>query len=247
MALQALRKEILARLRRGDRVVLYGPRGSGKSTLLAQLRQDLVQAGVPCGCSLTTGHLEDITQALVRAYPYVDATEVKRRIARSRLWIAADHHGGVLLLDHVVDVSNAMVGFMRRMVGGIAGVLLTFDVDTERERRVIRPGRLGGLPLRMPETSAARLQLIWRRECRRHGISAVSAATQRRLLRTAAGRPGWVVQCAELAAQSHYWRDGCLALVNLLCSDTAIALRFGRDELHRLNASVHKQSRADVL
>jgi len=242
--LQVFRQEILARLQHGERVILYGPRGTGKSTLLAHLHRDLIRSGVPCGCSSATCHLDDITQALARAYPEVKAAaSVKRRIARSRLWVAADRHGGVLLLDHVTSVNNAMVGFMRRLVGGIAGVLLTFDVDTERERKLLRAGRLGGMPVRMPAMPTDRLETVWRQQCRQRGLAPPPPKIERRLLRMAAGRPGWIVHCAELAAQNRYWRDGRLALVNLLCSDTAIALRYGMQELHRLNASALKQAR----
>ena len=237
-SLRAFRQEMVVRLRQGERLILYGPRGAGKSVLLAHLQRELIRSGVPCGCSLATGHLDDITQALARAYPEVKASAVvKRRTARSRLWIAADRRGGVLLLDHVTAVSNAMVGFMRRLVGGVAGVLLVIDVDVERERQLVRPGRLGGLPRRMPAMPADSLKSLWRRECRKRGLAPVQPEIERRLLRTAAGRPGWIVQCADFAEQSHYWRDGRLALVNLLCADTAIALRFGTQELGRLKVS----------
>ena len=234
--LKVFRKGILVRLQRGERVILYGPRGIGKSTLLTHLHRDLSRLGVPCGYSYATCHLDDITQALARAYPEVKAAaSVKRRIARSRLWVAADRERGVLLLDHATAVNNAMVGYMRRLVGGVAGVLLAFDVDDERERGLLHAGRLGGLPLRMPATPANCLRAVWRQQCTQRGLAPPPLEIERRVLRTAAGRPGWIVQCAELAAQHRYWRNGTLALVNLLCADSAIALRYGMQQLSHLD------------
>jgi energy-coupling factor transporter ATP-binding protein EcfA2 len=242
--LQLLRQQVLARLQRGERVALYGPRGAGKTTLLARLHQELSRAGIPCGRSPATSHLDDITQALAGAYPEVNAVDVARRTARSRLWIAADRRGGVLLLDHVTAVNNAMVGFMRRLVGGIAGVLFVFDVDTPRERNLIRPGRLGGMPLAMPSTSTATLRMLWRRECMRSGVLVSDLDVERRVVRAAAGRPGWIVQCAELVTERHYWREHSLALVNLLCADAEIALRFGVQQLADLDRSSRLRSQA---
>ena len=188
-----IRSSILLRAISGQRVLLYGPRGSGKSTLLEQLRVELVRQAVPCGYAPSTAHLDDITRALTTAYPAVKAAAVRRRTARARLRLAADRRGGVLLLDHVSEVSNAMVGFMRRMVGGMTGIVLAFDVESDTERAAaIRPGRLGGLPIRMPETSARQLKVLWRRLCR-HNTGSIC---RRRSKRDCCGKPpdapaGW--------------------------------------------------------
>ncbi len=243
-----IRSLILLRAISGQRVLLYGPRGSGKSTLLEQLRVELVRQAVPCGYAPSTAHLDDITRALTTAYPAVKAAAVRRRTARARLRLAADRRGGVLLLDHVSEVSNAMVGFMRRMVGGMTGIVLAFDVESDTERAAaIRPGRLGGLPIRMPETSARQLKVLWRRLCRQQHWVDLSPALETRLLREAAGRPGWLVQCAALAADSRYRRDGKLELINLLCSDTSMALHHGVQALQLLNEAVPFPTNSDSL
>jgi hypothetical protein len=83
---------------------------------------------------------------------------------RARLWRAADLRGDALLLDHLIDVRNAMVGFLRHLHGGVVGVFLAVDVEVERERQRMKPWRLGALCVRMPPTSAQRLrQLLWSR------------------------------------------------------------------------------------
>jgi len=232
-----LQPELYKRLRKGERVVLFGRRGSGKSTLVAELREDLMRDDVPCGHANVTEHLDDITKALEQAYPTVNVSAIRRRAARSRLWLAADKCQGVLLLDHIVDMNNAMVGFLRRLVGGIAGVLLVLDVDTPRERAKVRPGRLGGLPLQMLPFSTAAMRSLLRSECDRRGFQIIDTRAERQLVHAAFGRPGWIAQCTALAERTHYWLDGRLALINLLCSDTEIALRYGAQALAQLDSA----------
>lgn len=231
--------DLLMRLRKGERVVLYGRRGAGKSTVVAALQEKLEREGIPCGHCAATAHLDDITQALQRAYPTIDVTSVRRRAARSRLWLAADQTRGVLLLDHVTQLSNAMVGFLRHLVGGVAGVLLVLDVDTTRERSKMRPGRLGAVPLQIPPLLPAAMRSLWLEERIRRDLPDLPLRAERQLMHAAEGRPGWLVQCAALAERSRYWREGQLALVNLLCSDTEIAVRYGARALADLESKAH--------
>jgi hypothetical protein len=203
--------------------------------LVSALQEDLRRDDIPCGHAIVTEHLDDITRALEQAYPTVNVSAIRRRAARSRLWLAADKCQGVLLLDHIVKMNNAMIGFLRHLVGGIAGVLLVLDVDSPRERAQVRPGRLGGLPLQMPPFSAIAVRSLLRSECDRRGIAILDTRAERQLVHAALGRPGWIAQCAALAERTHYWRDGRLALINLLCSDTEIALRYGAQALAELD------------
>ena len=76
--IRSLRPELVARLRHGEHLVLYGPRGSGKSTLLAELETRLTRANAPCARSTATNCLNDITRTLEEAYPAVDTHEVSR-------------------------------------------------------------------------------------------------------------------------------------------------------------------------
>ncbi len=217
-------RQLAGRLRRGEHLVLFGPRGIGKSTLLVELEERLRAAGVPCARASTTRCLDDITRAFARAYPAVDTHEIARRAARARLSNAADLQGGVLLLDHLTEVSNAMVSFLRRLHGGVLGVLSAVDVEVERERRQMPPWRLGALKVRMSRASNAVLRELFRVRCAELGMSTLAPEIERRLLRAARGRPGWMIACAQMLADGRYWR-GRQLFATLLCTDTEIALR----------------------
>lgn len=211
-------------------MVLYGPRGSGKSRLVTQLHGRFLRASVPCAIAPSTSCLDDITRAMEAAYPKVNTELVNRRTARYRLWSAADRRRCVLLLDHLTDVNTAMIGFLRRLRGGVAGVLFVVDVDVERERMHMRKrARSLALSVRMPSTSTLRLRSLLHVKCAEHGFSLESEA-EHQLLRTARGRPGWIVQCTTLMADARYWHDGHL-YPTLLCTDTEIALRQGELQL----------------
>jgi hypothetical protein len=221
--LDALRRDVARRLRRGDHVVLYGPFGSGKSALLTDLETRLVSGGVPCARVAFTRSLDDITQALDRAYPFANILEAPSGADR-RLRNAADLTGGVLLLDHLVDVSNAMVKFLRRLRGGILGVLTAVDTEIDRERRRMRPWRLGALAVRMPPVSAALLRELLRAQCTEHHLPLPTPDVEWQLAREARGRPGWVLKCVELQLRGSY-QQGEQLFVSALSADTEIALQ----------------------
>jgi len=230
-SLRELRADLLERVGHGQHLVLYGPRGSGKSTLVAQLHGRFLRANVPCAVAQSTSGLADITGALEAAFPEVNTQVVNRRNARYRLWSAADRRRCVLLLDHLSDVSTAMIGFLRRLRGGVAGVLFVVDVDVERERmRLRKRARSLALSVRMPLASTDLLRGLLHARCAEQGFS-VQPEAEYQLLHTAQGRPGWIVLCTTLMAQSKYWHQG-QPYPSLVCTDTEITLRQG--ELHLL-------------
>jgi len=220
---RSFRADLEARLRRGQHRIVYGPRGSGKSTLLRDIEVALRAAHVPCGRAPETRCLGDITAAFERAYPEVDARSVTRRRARARLRMAADRHSGVLLLDHVTQAGTAMVGCLRRLRGGLVGVLLAVDVDSDRERDRMRGWHLA-LSERMPTASAGQLRRLFRLRCAQGCVAPIPPHFERHIIRAARGRPGWIELCAKLAKQPDYWWCD-VPLVNLLCIDCEIALR----------------------
>jgi len=122
-SVRELRSDLLERVGHGEHLILYGPRGSGKSTLVWQLHARFARVRIPCGVAQYTACLEHITCAMEAAYPKVNTQAVARRTARGRPRHAADQRGCVLLLDHLSKVSTAMVGFCRRLRGGVAGIL----------------------------------------------------------------------------------------------------------------------------
>ena len=220
------------RLRRGEHLALFGPRGSGKSEVLAELHTRLTRARVPCALSPSTSSLDDITRALENAYPRVKTLEVTRRAARSRLWCAADQCFGVLLLDHLSDVSNAMVGFLRRLHGRVVGVLSAVDVEDKRGKEQMRPWRYGAVSVRMPLASSRQLRHLFHARCASLGLPPHNAQQEHRLLHEARGRPGWIFQCTELERDVRYWCEQGL-LISVLCTDTEAAVRLRALDLVR--------------
>jgi energy-coupling factor transporter ATP-binding protein EcfA2 len=219
--INALRRDVGRRLRRGEHMVLYGPFGSGKSTLLADLATRLRGAGVPCAHATSTHSLDDITRALEKIPAAVDAQGSTRSRALPQSRTIAEFQNAVLLLDHLTDVSNAMVGFLRRFR---AGVLTAVDIDIELEQRHLKPWRLGALSIRMPPVSAALLHELLQVQCTDQHVPLPSPDDEVRLVGAAFGRPGWILKCVDLQAQGRY-RQGEQLLVSELSCDTENALR----------------------
>jgi predicted ATPase len=225
--LRAFTQELGMRLRAGSHLILFGPRGVGKSTLLTVLQEDNRAAGAPCGLSQATSGLADIVGALARAYPGIDIDGLSRRVAKARLRSAADRMSGVLLLDHATTVTTAMLGYLRRLRGGIAGALLVADVDTEHERERLRAWHIGALSVRMPLTSDRQLHQMLTAALRAGGFPELDPSLAQQIAHAARGRVGWLVDCIARMGEDEYWRDGRLHLA-ALCTDTEIALRESR-------------------
>ena len=222
LGLSRLSRDVARQVSSGEHFVLWGPRGSGKTTLLRSIERRF--RGRPLGHSTVTSSLDDVTTALGLAFPTTQTHGMPRRLARARLWRAADAEPAVLLLDHAGPVGTAMKGWLRRLRGGVAGIVLVFDVDSAREREALKPARVGSTSLRMPPMTPRTLARLLRREWLQSGLPTLGPALQRQLVRTARGRPGWVVVCSRLAATPRYWRAGELRMAALQF-DTEAALR----------------------
>lgn len=219
--------DLFARLRAGSHLILYGPRGAGKSTLINDLLERSRCTGAPCGLAPRTSGLPDVVAALADAYPSIDISALGRRSARVRLRLAADQVSGVLLLDHATRMTTAMLGYLRRLRGGIAGALLVADVDSPRERQRMRDWHAGALAVRMPLMPNRTLQQFLLAAIQTCGLPQIETRALLQITRLARGRIGWVKECARRLQMPEYWRDGRLHLA-VLCTDTEIAIRNSR-------------------
>jgi energy-coupling factor transporter ATP-binding protein EcfA2 len=215
-----------AQLHGGSHLILYGPRGSGKSTLLAAMRNDYRARLIPCAIAARTSGLSDIVTAMSQAYPEVDIEGLSRRAVGLRLRMTADRHSGVLLLDHTREVTTAMVGFLRRIRGGIIGALIVADIDSDFERERLRNWRRHALCMRMPLMSNRLLRRLLLSECVMCGLLTIDRKLVRQIIHAARGRVGWLNECVRRLQMPDYWNGGHLRIGGL-CTDTEIAIREG--------------------
>jgi hypothetical protein len=208
-------------------LILHGPRGAGKSTLLRNIGDHYEAIGTPYGLAPQTSGLADIVAALSAAYPDADLQGLGKRAAGVRLRLVADGTPGVLLLDHATMVTTAMLGYLRRLRGGIAGALLVVDVDSPSERDRMRSWHAGALSIRMPLMSSRRLRHSFLAASEAHDLPEIEPRTARYIIRTARGRVGWVTECIRRLQAREYWRDDRLH-VAALCVDTEMAIRQSR-------------------
>ena len=204
---------------RGEQLAVYGPRGIGKTTLVTALARDFKRRRMPCAVAARTGALSDVTEALRGIYHVAGDVSMAQRRLRSRLQSVTEQQRGVLLLDHVTDVTLAMRGFLRSLRGGLVGVAYLVDVDTKKEHARVRGWHLGHLEFEMPRMSASALNRLLQDESWSHELRA-----RKLVLRAARGRPGFIVHCIQLAALREYWQEGRL-LVNTLCTDAEAMTR----------------------
>ena len=241
--LRAFSAELSARLQNGSHLFLYGPRGSGKSTLLASMLDDYRSRLIPCAIAPQILGLTDIVTALSRAYPEVNIKGLNRRAVGVRLRLTADRISGVLLLDHTREMTTAMIGFLRRLRGGIIGTLLVVDIDSDFERERLRGWRRHALCVRMPLMSNGRLRRLLASQWATCGSPAIDQQTTRHLIHAARGRVGWLTNCVRRLQMPDYWSGSRLS-VGRLCIDTEIAIREGGFGPRMSRRSMRAQIRA---
>jgi hypothetical protein len=183
--------------------------------------------GTPCGIAPQTSRLPDIVAALADAYPGARVEGLGRRAAGVRLRLTADVEPGVLLLDHATMVTTAMLGYLRRLRGGIAGALVVVDVDSAREQNRMKGWRLGALSIRMPLRSNRDLRQLLLELTRANGTPALNPYQTQYITRMAHGRIGWLCECARRLQMQEYWRMDQLRLAQI-CMDTEFAIRESR-------------------
>jgi hypothetical protein len=221
------REEVLDTLGRlaldGETVLVYGPLGMGKTTVLNALARRTEKAGRPCAFCPCTERLADITEALVRGYA-IDTGALTQRRRRSRVRLAIEHEPGVLILDHLLDVGNAVKGYLRSLRGTGLGVVIAADVEHPRDHARVRARGLSYREIALPPLHGRHLRRLLDRELRSGQLSCTVPESDREaLIDVAQGRPGWIVRLAAAASQARYWRGDRL-LIDLLATDVSIAV-----------------------
>lgn len=147
----------------GSTLVLLGPLGIGKTSILRDLSVRLRGRGCPCGLARDTHCLGDVTTALERAYPDVDASALTQRRLRSRLRLAVEARPSALLLDHVSAAGTAMKGYLRSLRGTGLGVILAADVENRRDHAAVRALHLTHMEMVVPPLAGSTMAAILER------------------------------------------------------------------------------------
>jgi hypothetical protein len=120
-----------------------------------------------------------------------------------------------------------MLGYLRRLRGGIAGALLVVDVDTAHERERLRAWHVGALSIRMPPASDRQMHQLLMAAIQTANLPEVEPKMAQQIAHAARGRIGWLNGCIHRLEMQEYWRDGRLHLA-ALCTDTEIETRESR-------------------
>jgi hypothetical protein len=225
--LSSFRSDLASRLQSGSHLILHGPRGSDKSTLVTSMLEHFRSQSIPCAIAPQTMGLADVVTALSQAYPDTDIQPLGRRAMGVRLRLAADRIPGVLLLDHTREVTTAMIGFMRRLKGGIIGALFVVDIDSEFERNRLVDWRRHAPRVRMPLMPNRRLQRLLGYAWVARNLPEIDTRTRRHIVRAARGRIGWLRECIRRLEVPEYWSGGRLH-VSTICTDCELVIRQSR-------------------
>ncbi len=208
---------------RGETVLVYGPLGIGKTAILGELARRAEQAGRPCAICPRTERLSDVTEALVRCYATGTGTLTQRQ-RRSCVRVAIERKPGILLLDHLLDVGNAVKGYLRSLRGTGLGVVIAVDVEQPRDHARIRARALAYRELELPPLHGRYLRRLLDREIESQTLPhPISESERDALIDVARGRPGWIVRLAAAASQARCWRGNRL-LIDLLATDVSMAV-----------------------
>jgi hypothetical protein len=207
----------------GETVLVFGPLGSGKTAILDELARRVEQPERPCAFCPRTERLSDITQAFARCY-LAGGEALTQRQRRGRVRLAIERHPGILLLDHLLDVGNAVKGYLRSLRGTGLGVVMAVDVEHPRDHARVRARGLAYREIALPPLPGRYMRRLLDREIEAQQIpNRLLEADRHALVQVARRRPGWIVRLIAAAAKAHYWRGDHL-LVDLLAADVSLAV-----------------------
>ena len=190
----------------GQTVLVYGPVGAGKTALIDAVAARARAHGIPLGISRKTETLGELTAALARAYPDVDAHSGSKRRARARLRLTAEVRPGLLLLDHVGDTGTMFKATLKALRGTGVGVLLAADVEKPRDHERARGLRLAFHELALLPLGAVAMKRVLARALASVSLPfRLSEEDLRDLVRAAEGVPGRAVSFASALEKTSAW------------------------------------------
>jgi len=204
-------KSLISALINGRRIILYGPIGAGKSTILHAIAEQLGGIDYPCGMAPRTATLSDITEALHRAFPDVNAEGWTKRRTRNHLSGIVEDQGAALLLDHFQDLGTASKGFLRSLWTSRAGILVAVDVEFPRDAKCFNALKMTDVKIEVPRLDARSMRKIFEITIQESRLPRPLLQKEwQSLLQIAAGRPGWIRLMGLKIADARYWREGSL-------------------------------------
>ena len=217
---------LVSRLLEGRTILLYGPLGGGKTAILEAVADVVKNRCRPCGVSVRTESLQDVTDALRQAYPSISVKGLNPRRVRVALDTAVEADPGVLLLDHLHGAVPRFKGFLRSLMGTGLGVLYAADTESRRDHLRYRSLRLACEEEAVPPLSRRHMHCIaesvFSREVFPYPLIREEVSS---LVRIADGRPGWIDMMARLLRREEQWFDGEvlkeLLRANVLCKIVA--------------------------
>jgi AAA+ superfamily predicted ATPase len=193
----------------GVAVLLYGPVGAGKTSVLRSLEARVQARRVPCAVSPTTETLGDLTHALARAYPSVDACSGTMRQIRARLRNAVEQTPGAVLLDHLGRTGTAFKGALKSMRGTGVGVLLAADVEHHRDHARFRSRHLVNREVELPPLHGSTMNVLLKALLAETTLPLpLRDADLRELAAATDGLPGRAVWFVSALQAPTAWRNG---------------------------------------
>jgi hypothetical protein len=216
---KAIVNDLTALMLEGRNVLLYGPMGIGKTAILEAVRRTVEKKGLPCGLSVQTRSLSDLTNALLRAYPDAIDNGMTQRQIRSDLRRAIVNNPGVLFLDHIHDPGTQFKGYLRLLRESGLGMLIAADVDAPRDHAHFRAMHLAWREMAVhPLLNLYIYRMLAYMLSGKSLPNSLKSSDSIGLVRMAQGRPGWICMISDLLEQTDYWSNGNVLLANIRIS-----------------------------